>query len=141
MSEEDNKGADTGLSKPTLWLVLLAIPVVLALLSAMFSGGWDAEPGIVESVVPQQQVQTQKASRYQPQRGQIAPPEETISLEKIKACDFGDWIGKPLKKALLKRHDKPYRVVVAGGDIKPSGNPLVLTIEIDSGVVTRVWCG
>ncbi|HBR68539.1 MAG TPA: hypothetical protein DEA55_04090, partial [Rhodospirillaceae bacterium] len=77
--------------------------------------------------------------------GAIAPPEETIPMEKLKACDFADWVGKPLPRPLLKRHMLPYRVIVPGsgtGKVPPGGSPLVLNIEVDrQEIVTKVWCG
>ena len=130
---------------PGFWLFLLALPVFSVLVTYVFRDGPLPK---IKTESPAQSELIAKDSRtlsriiHSPQRVTRPPPLEKISIARLKACDFEDWIGKPLKKAVLKRHLLPHRVIVAGYEVKPTGNPLALSIEVNENlIVTKVWCG
>ena len=135
---------------PAVWLGLLLVPFLYLLVQYIFRD--DPQQQQPEAAPAVQQQQAQEAVAPAPvaavargRGGAVAPPEETIPMAKLNACDFDDWVGKPLPRALLKRHLLPYRVILPGsgtGKVPPGGSPLVLNIEVDrQEIVTKVWCG
>ncbi len=136
---------------PAVWLGLLLVPFLYLLVQYVFQDDPPPQPQPEAAPASVQQADSPVPAKEAPvgrwggRGGAVAPPEEIISMDKLKACDFDDWVGKPLPRPLLKRHMLPYRVIVPGsgtGKVPPGGSPLVLNIEVDrQEIVTKVWCG
>lgn len=69
----------------------------------------------------------------------VPPPSREVFVD--SACDFEDWIGKPLDEAVIKETGRPYRILKPDDMMTMDHNPERINIEHDGGKVVRVWCG
>ena len=65
------------------------------------------------------------------------PPDMTP-----QACDFSQWVGKPVDEAALVATGRPYRILKPGDAATMDFSPARIDVETgDDGVVTKVHCG
>ncbi len=132
---------------PGFWLFMLALPIFAALVTYVFrdeprSPQDEAVAAQQSAPVPEQERAVTRYNSGLPRRAGTQHVPETISEERLKACDFGDWIGKRLNTRVLKAYLGHYRVISAGYEVRPANDPKMINIEVDKRtIVTRIWCG
>ena len=108
--QNDQQEQKRGLSQnPTLWFVLICIPVLFALLNGALSKRTPAadEAASVAEAPAQPGEESSVRQRYEAPVGGY--PE--ITPAQLEACDFSAWEGLPFNKRALQSVGRPYRLV------------------------------
>jgi hypothetical protein len=69
--------------------------------------------------------------------------EAPVPVTDMPACDFSDWVGKPVDQAALDATKRPYRVMKPGdaATMDYSAARINVVTDPDTGTVTDVHCG
>ncbi len=72
-------------------------------------------------------------------------PQEPIAsipaTQLEQACDFPDWVDKPLNRSLIENLKRPTRIIAENSAVTMDYRSDRLNVEHKKDIVTRVWCG
>lgn len=159
MSEEEQKDSPVlnerkvrQVDSPVIWLVLLAIPLVLALIVGVLSKDQTlSKPEKPAYVEPQDRGRRALApiGADNPVIAQainaVQPSDTNASVPKPVSCNFVEWIGKEVDDDMLqaiKDAKRPFRILPPGSMMTMDHSPARVNFDLnDAGKITRVWCG
>lgn len=105
-------------------------------------GAVEGSPGMAEdAVIPEDSMDStewDEEGNYIP-HSDVPPPSRDTFVD--AACDYEDWVGKPVDHSALKATGRPFRVLKPGDMMTMDHNPERINVEHDDNVVTRIWCG
>lgn len=150
--------AATAQAKPTLWLVLLAFPLLLGLLIGLARNEPPRRQSQEELQSEMVNIEAQGMARQAEMQREMLDKIGVIMSEtkatpvadnpppmQAYSCDFEPWVGMKLQSEMLesiKGAKRPYRVLKPGDAMTQDYSPARVNIEIDdTQTITRIWCG
>jgi len=151
----DRKTPQAG--NPTVWLVLLAIPLALSLLVAVVR---DYEPQRVERPAPLSEPKkpmmttrmghaVESERKFSITEGGYVAAEKSERAKPLKyKCDFSPWVGLKMQQKMLDMlkdasgNERPFRIIPPGAAVTEDYRPARVNFDLDeAGKITRIWCG
>lgn len=136
----DSPYANQTFQSPLIWVLFLLIPVALAFYLSLRTG---ADAPHSAQAVKELRDDVPVTSGRGNSRGGLTE-KNAQSVEKI-ACDFQDWVGKPVNDSMLgtiRALNRPYRILSPGSAATNDHVPERVNFEIDThGVIARIRCG